>query len=170
MIANPQPEEPTYRAHRSGLGPEPNAGAQPDAGAPHPFAALREQLALLAEQVGYYFEIRKDQLRHTVRTWLVLSAVGVLGAIVGVVAVAVAAYLFLNGIALGVAELLGGQVWAGQLITGFGVLGITAAFIYALISRMTTKSQTLIRRKYERIQSEQRVAAESRAAQRASAV
>lgn len=172
MIANPQPEEPTYHAHRSGLGAdtaEPSENS-PRSAAPHPFTALREQIAVLAQQFGYYFEIRKDQLRLKVRTWLMLGAVGVLAAIVGVIALVVAAYMVLNGIALGIAELLDGQIWAGQLITGFGVLGITAATIYAFIRRATAKSQSLTRQKYERLQYEQRVAAERRAAQRTSAV
>ena len=169
MIAHEQPDDPVYHAHRSGLGPDPRSGdsaAETKPAASHPLAGLREQFGILTQQIAYYFEIHKDLFRLKVRTWLILAALGAFGAVSGVVALVVAISLVLNGVALGIAEALGGHIWAGQLITGAGVLALAAAVIYVVIRRATQTSRTLTRRKYDRLQHEQRAAAERRAAER----
>src|SRR5688572_17940832 len=98
--------------------------ADPDAHAPVDAAeeSWSSQFSEASDYVGHYFAARSDlwKLRSSKLVWNL--ATGVLAGAVGISLLAVAAGRLLAGIAGGLAVLLGGRAWAGDLLTGILVL------------------------------------------------
>ena len=88
-----------------------------------------------------YLMAQADRLKLAVRTIVVLAAIGIV-ALFFVIAIFVsAAVLITSGAANGVAQLMGGRVWAGDLIVGCGVVVITALVGYLMIVRLNKASR-----------------------------
>jgi hypothetical protein len=83
-------------------------------------ACLREA----GEQARIYLKAQAARLRAAVRSAIILGVLGIAMGFVGITIVIVSAVLFCVGIAGGIAQLLGGRQWAGDLITGGAVLGV----------------------------------------------
>lgn len=100
---------------------------------PSPLEGVQQSLAELLLYASHYFAALRDLAITRVRLaafWLVVT-VGLL--VVGLTMAVVAVVLVLWGIALGLGALLGGNLWAGALITGGLVLtgcGVAAAVAY----------------------------------------
>ena len=63
-----------------------------------------------------------DQLKLKARQIVIWGLVGLTGGIAGLVAIITSVVFLLQGAARGLAELLGGRIWAGQLIVASAVL------------------------------------------------
>jgi hypothetical protein len=98
---------------------------------------------------------------------LMSAGLGVLAGVTGAAALVVAVVQILYGISEGIAILLGGRAWAGNLITGVVVIGATVIAVRLVISRMTGESRRQRMEKYERIQDQQRAELGIDVAQRA---
>jgi hypothetical protein len=85
---------------------------------------LFEDLSALREYALYYVSARVDVVKHRVRKAILWAAAGVMGMVAGAVVLITAIVLLLDGIAAGLAALLGGRRWAGDLITGIVVLAV----------------------------------------------
>lgn len=126
-----------------------NAGHDRGSEGPELLEPLRRYLAELQDYLSYYLAARTDAVKLQVRTLLIYAALGVVGGLVGVAALIAAVVLALSGTANGLAELLGGRLWAGQLITGATVLVITAAAIFFAMRSITGGSRKKTVKKYE---------------------
>jgi hypothetical protein len=136
--------------------PGPESSSSADTAPADPLAPLKRQLAELQDYVAFYLSTRADAIKLQVRTLLVYAALGIVGGIVGVGALLMAAVLALNGIASGFAELLGGRVWAGQLITGASIILIAAIAVVLGMRYLTNSSSGRTKRKYEQWRIQQR--------------
>jgi len=125
-------------------------------GDPELLEPLRRYLAELRDYLSYYLAARADALKLQVRTVLIYAALGVVGGLVGVAALIAAVVLALSGTANGLAELLGGRLWAGQLITGATVLLISAAAVFFAMRSVTSSSRKKTVKKYENWRGNQR--------------
>jgi hypothetical protein len=97
----------------------PTAGAEVP---PSPLEPLLHNLDELREFVGHYLAVQSDRVRASVRRAVLLAIAAVVAGIVGVVALAKATLLVLDGAAAAAAALWGGRGWAGQLTVGGFVL------------------------------------------------
>ncbi|HVW00382.1 MAG TPA: hypothetical protein VHB77_08580 [Planctomycetaceae bacterium] len=139
-------------------------GARPE---PHPLDPLRAALHELTTYLGYYITVQTDRLMLGTKQTLMSAGLGVLAGVTGAAALVVAVVQILYGISEGIAILLGGRVWAGNLITGVVVIGATLIAVRLVISRMTGESRRQRMEKYERIQDQQRAELGIDVAQRA---
>jgi hypothetical protein len=130
--------------------------AASDLNGQNPTAPLRAHLAELQDYVAFYLSTKADALKLQVRTVLIYAALGIVAAIVGAGALTTAVVLALNGVANGLAHLLGGRLWAGQLITGSSILLILAAAIILGMRYVTNSSRKKTKEKYDHWRDEQR--------------
>jgi hypothetical protein len=118
---------------------------------------LRDVQALYAYSL-HYLAARTDSIVMRARKILLWVILGCVMLAVGVTALLVAVALVLAGIADGISTLLGGQYWAGALITGVGVLAffaiVAAVAAWAWIGGSANKT----REKYQRRREQQRAA------------
>lgn len=148
-----EPGEPKYSAPT----PDPPGEAGPAGAGQQP--ALDQLLKLgreLISQLSYYVRARADQLKLSVRQFLVFGAMGVLALVVGAVIVATAAWLLVNGIAGGLAALFGGRVWLGNLGAGVLVLAGIAGGAWYGIEELRRGSQRDTVQRYQKLQAEHR--------------
>jgi Putative Actinobacterial Holin-X, holin superfamily III len=76
------------------------------------------------DQGQLYLKAQAARIKALVRSAMLLGFLGLASAFVALTIVIVSVVLFCVGIADGIAQLLGGRQWAGDLITGGGVLGV----------------------------------------------
>jgi uncharacterized membrane protein len=93
----------------------------------------------------------------------------VVGAIVGVTSLVMCVVLVMLGISNGLSALLGGRVWAGELIAGFGILFIIAAALGIAIGSAKSAAHRKTLEKYEQLRRDQKIAFERSAAERVAA-
>lgn len=120
--------------------------------------SLLSQFGELREYATHYLSSRADMLRLRARRIGVTLVLGVVGGILAVVALSTAVVYVLRGVAGGVGELLGGRVWAGDLLTGLGILAMVAAAAYISLPRWMNTSRRKTVEKYELRRQKQRVA------------
>lgn len=120
------------------------------------FDQVFKHLAEIRDYALLYLETRKDQVLLVVRQIVTWGAIGLLALAAVACALVTAVVLTMLGIANGVATLLDGQVWAGQLITGGGLLMIVALTIALGVRRITKTSRRRMSEKYEQRREELR--------------
>jgi hypothetical protein len=96
---------------------------------PDPLPPIMAHLAELREYFSHYVSITRDQFKLSLRNLVLYASLGLLGAVAGTAMLVTAAVLLLQGCVNGLEVLLGGRLWAAQLIVGAIVL--TAAGIAA---------------------------------------
>lgn len=136
--------------------PERRPARDPHDSGQDPLAQVRLCLAELRDYAAYYLAARADALKLQARTIAIYAALGLTAGIAGAGALITAVVLALGGVANGFAQLLGGRVWAGQLITGLGVLLIAAATIVFGLRYLTNSSRGRTKKKYELWRNDQR--------------
>lgn len=97
--------------------------------APHPLDPLLRHLAELREYAATYSQVKADRWKLSARQAAIRAVLGSVAAVAGIGFVVTASVMVLNGIAGGLAELMGDRWWAGQLVTGlllFIALGLAA--------------------------------------------
>ena len=164
------PSDTEFPRAASTAGPRPDAGASDaaePATPPDPLAGLTRSLAELREFAAVYVAARLDRLQVGARQALVWAALGIAGGVVGAAMLIAATVMLLEGLALGLAELLGGRVWAGNLIVATVVLAAAAATIYRVLGRFTAASRQRTIEKYERRRQSERATYGIDVAQRA---
>jgi hypothetical protein len=87
-------------------------------------ADVSDYLREAIEQGQIYLKAQAARIKAFVRSAIVWGFLGVAAAFVALTIVIVSVVLFCIGIAGGIAQLLGGRQWAGDLLTGGGVLGV----------------------------------------------
>jgi len=70
-----------------------------------------------------YTSAQADRLRLAIRSLILLIIIGVVAGVFAAGALVAGTVFFIRGAAEGIATLLGGRVWAGDLITGAGIVG-----------------------------------------------
>jgi hypothetical protein len=109
---------------------------KPEAPDPSPTAAFHyafEQLGEAREYIGFYLRTRVEMLRLTVRNFLFLGVLTTVAVLLGAALLVTAVVLLCRGVAEGLSILLGGNAWAGDLVTGVVLLIVVAAAIYGTI-------------------------------------
>jgi hypothetical protein len=99
-----------------------------------------------------YLSIQADRARVLLRNLVLFAVLGTVAAIIAATVLVSATVLLCFGLARGIGELLGGRMWAGELIVGAIVL--TSLFVSAWIfaKRIRTSSRERILREYEQEQ------------------
>lgn len=115
---------------------------------PHPLDPLLFHLANLRRQIGEFLAIQGDRAKLKVRRTLLHALLGCLAGIVGLTVLIAAAVVFVLGVSDGLAVLLG-NVWAGELATGGGLLILCALAIWAGARSLIRASLRRTIEKYE---------------------
>lgn len=97
-----------------------------ETGGPEAFRRLQSQLEELAEYAKLYASARKDAIVATVRNLALLAVAGILALLIGSAMLITAAVIGLIGLAQLIGVALGDRLWAGYLVTGFGLLALVA--------------------------------------------
>lgn len=147
--------------------PDPAAapGAAPRAAPPHeattdpsPLEPLWATLAALRETLALYLAAKADLLTLRLRRLVLAVVGGLLALLAGAAIVTVSAALVVRGIAELVTRLLGGRAWAGDLITGLGLLGVIALVTYFALRGAARASRQRTVKRYERRRNKDRAA------------
>lgn len=122
------PGESTSRVEPPGASESTDApGGSPQSAPKPPTDSVREAFAKLAELHAYareYLDAKSDQFRLRIRHAILLGSVLVLVLLAVAASLTVAVVLVFAGLAEAVAALLGGRMWAGNLIVGGGMLAL----------------------------------------------
>jgi hypothetical protein len=90
------------------------------------FSDMSRHLHVAREHASRYVSAQLDRIKAAARSAILFGLLGLAGAGIGIAIVVTSAVLLCLGIAGGIAELLGGRQWAGDLIAGGTVLGVIA--------------------------------------------
>lgn len=134
---------------------------------PDPLAGLTRSLAELQEFAAVYVAARLDRIKLAARQALVWAVLGIAGGIVAIAALIAATVMLLEGMALALAELLGGRVWAGYLIVATVVLVAATTVVFAALGKIGRASRQKTIDKYERRRQAERATYGTDVAQRA---
>jgi hypothetical protein len=163
------PGETTSRDDPPGVSnsPETPEGSSPDGSSKSPEQSVREAMAKLAELRAYareYLDAKADQFRLRIRHAILLAAVLLLTVLAIAASLTVAVVLLFAGLAQGVGALLGGRLWAGNLIVGGGMLALVifgTSFGLAAFRR-SAKKVTVAKYELSQKQQQQRFGRSSR--------
>ena len=95
----------------------------------------------MSEQAALYLAARRDQIKLGARRALVGLVLGVIGLVVGMAVLGAAAVMLVTGIALGLADALGGRLWLGTLLTGTAILALAALASYLAVRKLMQASR-----------------------------
>jgi len=105
------------------------------------FAESARNVAVAWAAAQTYLSAQADRLKLLVRTGVIFAIVGLLTLLFVAAIFVTAAVLLMLGAADAIARLLGGQQWAGDLITGAVVVLATVIGGYVVVARMTRASR-----------------------------
>jgi len=117
---------------------------------------LQRQYDELREYVGLYLSARIDAIRAAARRTVLSLVTGALVLLVAGSALITATVIGILGIAELIGHLLGDRLWAGYLITGFGLLLIVGLALLVVSSNLKRTSRERTIRKYAKRRQEQR--------------
>jgi len=121
-----------------------------------PVGRLGEQFSELRAYAWQRCAAQLDRVSLEVRRAAILAVIGVVALLAAAAAVITAVVLLLNGVAGGIAELLGGRLWLAQLMVSgatLATMGLVFAVAYAGWARASRRKA---KEKYERRTQEQR--------------
>jgi hypothetical protein len=104
-----------------------------------PLKPLLHHLAEARRQLNRCLAIEWDLAQLPIRRAGLYAGLAFFGAAIGLTVIIVATVLFLLGVCHGLSQLLGQNDWAGELVTGGGILALTAGGIWAA-SRYSIKT------------------------------
>jgi hypothetical protein len=115
------------------------------------FKNAAAHFAELKEYAGLFVAAKLDALKLTLRNVVLYAVLGLLGAIVGVALIVTAAVYLLSGLAGAIGEIFPQpyEWWAGRLIVGALVLGVTFGGVLFLMKSLTGSSRKRTIEKYE---------------------
>jgi len=111
----------------------------------HVFALLQQQIRELAEYLSYYVSARTDGVKLLLRSVVVRVGLAALGFVAISGLIVAASWCVLSGAAGGLAVLLGGRVWAGNIVAGVLVmtsLGLGMNWVAAKRRRLSRERTT----------------------------
>jgi hypothetical protein len=130
-----------------------------DAGHTAPVEAFKQAFSRLGEIGAYgrqYISAKTDAVKATARRIAILAVLGVIALFAAAAMVIIALVQLLYGIAGAIGAGLGGRLWAGELITGAGLLILLAASVVVGLGILKKISMKAIKAKYELQQRQQR--------------
>jgi hypothetical protein len=137
---------------------------------PAPAEAMQQVsnlLGALGEYISYYFAAKADSFKLSMRNAMLMAVVGV-GALLALGATVITAIvLLLVGLAQAIAALLGGRMWAGNLIVALLVLILIGGGTFAGLAMLKKASRERTVKKYESRQDKQRTDFGANVAERA---
>lgn len=145
-----------YPGNGHGVGqndPDDGAGNPATAAAKHAAHYLNE----LKTYATYFLSAKVDGYKATAKRIAILAGLGVVGLFVTIGILFSAAFLLLAGLANALGALLGGHVWAGQLIVGFLILAGVGVGALIVLKKVTAASKKQTELKYASKRNEQRV-------------
>jgi hypothetical protein len=148
----------TAAASSAGAAASSSRSAATDPAVPTPGEALgnaQKDLREIADYASYYLSAKIDSILLVLRNIGVYAALGVAGLVVGMGVLLTAGAVLVIGIADGLGQLLWHQYWAGQLLTGFLILGAIALGAYIFMTRLTKSSRLATLSKYAKRREEQ---------------
>ncbi len=104
-------------------------------------------MGTLRAELAHLIAARRDQIKLALRRAFLLSVVTALAIVAVAILAASACVMLVLGIAGGVSELVGGRLWAGQLLTGLGIIigGASLSFLLVRIAQQRSRRKTLER-------------------------
>ncbi len=142
-------------AQRPDDDPEPAPDDAP-AGGPEALGRLQAQLEEMAEYARLYASARKDAIVAALRKVALLAAAGIVALLIVTATLVTAAVIALLGLAQLIGAALGDRLWAGYLITGFGLLALVALGLAVSIFAMQRRFHKQTLEKYARRHQAQR--------------
>jgi hypothetical protein len=88
------------------------------------------------EQATRYAMAQLGRVKAMVRSAILFGLLGIFAAAVAVTVIIVASVFLCMGVAGAIGEVLGGRVWAGELITGAVVIGVIGLSGYLVVRRL----------------------------------
>ncbi len=130
----------------------------PDADQTGPASArrLQRQLEELDEFARYYLAARLDAILASVRRTAMSLVVAILGVLILAACLVTCAVIAILGIAELVGRMLGDSPGAGYLVTGFGLLVISALALVIVMALVQRSSRERTARKYAQRRHEQK--------------
>jgi hypothetical protein len=126
------------------------------AAGPDAFAEAMQRLGEVREYASYLAAAEIDKLKLKARRIVILAAAGIVAGILGLAILVSAAAILLQGIAGFIGELLGGRPWAGAIITGSGILALTALGAWLGLRAWQAASFKALQKRYEYRKQKQR--------------
>jgi len=123
---------------------------------PDPIPPIMAHLAELREYLSHYVGVTRDQFKLSLRNLVLYVLLGLLGAVAGIAILVTAAVVLLQGCVHGLEALLGGRLWAAQLIVGAVVLTAAGIAAWRFAVRFTESSRKSMVEKYEQRHQAQR--------------
>jgi len=134
--------------------PNPDAAHDSPGDAMH---AAMHHLGEIREYAAHFVSAKIDSTKASVRRIGLLIAIGILGLVGAAAFVGVAVVLALVGLANAIGAALGGRIWAGQLIVGFGLVIAVVVVAMLGLKMMNNSWRRQTEKKYEaRIQQQRR--------------
>jgi hypothetical protein len=96
-----------------------------------------------------YLMAQADRLKVLVRNLFLMAALGIVAALIAATILVCSTVLLCNGVADGIAALLGGRQWAGDLITGGIVVGTVLLSARFVVRGIMNAARERTRREYE---------------------
>lgn len=118
-------------------------------------AKVADRLGEIRDYAGYYADTKVDAIKAKATTYAVYAALGIVGAVVGLAALATAGVLLVSGIAHALAALFN-SVWLGELVTGLGLLALLGVGAVVGLKVLTASTKRKLMAKYEKRHQDQR--------------
>lgn len=110
--------------------------------------ALGIRIPRLRAEASRYLATRVDLLKSKAARTAEGALIGAVAVVVGIAVLATAAALTVLGIAGGIAHALDGNVWAGNLLTGVGLLVLLTGAVAILIGRKRSARMRRLEQRY----------------------
>ena len=150
------PRSPSASPPRADEPAEPPVDPEPVNPARRAFHEVPVFLAELKAYAAYFFSAKVDGAKASARRLMMWAVMGVIGLLIVGGVLFSAVFLTLNGLAIGLGNLLGGHFWLGSVIVGLLVLGGICLVVWRGIKKLTSAWQLQMEQKYERKRNEQR--------------
>ena len=115
-------------------------------------ARVREVVAF----ANYYVAAQVDRFKLTAINIAMFAVLGLIALAIGLAVVFTAAVVLVIGVAGAIGALLGGRMWAGELITSVVILGTIAAGVVVGFKLATKSTRGKLKASYDRRKQDQR--------------
>jgi hypothetical protein len=115
--------------------------------------SLTDASQYVSEAISYgkwYLAAQADRIRSTIRNALLMAVIGIVGAIIALTVLVTATVLLCVGVANSIGMVLGGRLWAGDLITGLLVVGSLSLIALVFSRRMIRSAGQRTQAEYEK--------------------
>lgn len=156
----------TEREHIAGNGHD---GDSPDATPGESFSAAMKHLAEVQAYARQFVSAKLAGIKLSIRNVVIYAILGVVALLTGGAMVVTAASLIVVGLSQWIGHLLGDRAWAGNLIVGALILGLTVGVAMFAVRKIFNVSREATVKGYERRLKQQRVTLDGHDARQRSA-